>query len=326
MASTLPKKPAEQSSAPAALLLQPSLEELTRRTKELRPDHFAGALLKLLRPFSSHFQLSHSLFLPENPSDGYYTYGATYFGDIINETDANPILNGEISPSGIFSGVIVHKLSKNTVARCNASFSQGKWLASQLCLDHQTPNSALSLALDKFNPISMSGLMVAQFMRRISDSLSLGFDYQAMRRDQDNFLARCGLVGLVKYRDSQLLLSVANKMPYFSASLTQKIKVDPAYELRCFLDAEICQKETVMLDGPPQQARESKLEVTGSVGYNFRIPLTGFTFKSAAKSDGSFVSNAEYRLQGLPLTFGISALLNHKADRFSTGFKVVFGQ
>ena len=167
-------------------------------------------------------KLSHSLFLPENPSDGYYTYGATYVGDIINETDANPILNGEISPSGIFSGVIVHKLSKNTVARCNASFSQGKWLASQLCLDHQTPNSALSLALDKFNPISMSGLMVAQFMRRISDSLSLGFDYQAMRRDQDNFLARCGLVGLVKYRDSQLLLSVANKMPYFSASLTQK--------------------------------------------------------------------------------------------------------
>jgi len=350
--NTSPSPPSPPPSPPSSPLLHPCLEELTRRTRDLRPDHLPGAVLKLVRPLSSHFQLSHSLCIPETLSDGYYTYGGTYVGNILNDNDANPILNGEISPSGIFSGVYINKLSKNILARINGHFSNGKWLTSQVCIDRQTERSAMSLAVDKFNPFSMSGILIAQFIRKINTNLSVGFDVQGMRKDSSMCMARYGLVGHVKKGKSEVLLNVANRMPYISANVTQSVDIAPEYKLKCFLDLELIQKEQVTSDAYPNDADSaffppqplptppsstganscsladtlSKLTVTGSIGYNFKIPQTGFNFKAAAKSDGSFISSAEYRVGGLPLTFGISSLLSHKLNRFSTGFRVTFGQ
>ena len=49
---------------------------------------------------SNHFQISHSLHLSSGPASG-YRFGATYVGtNQISQTEAYPVLLGDIDPSG----------------------------------------------------------------------------------------------------------------------------------------------------------------------------------------------------------------------------------
>ncbi|MEN2496919.1 MAG: Mitochondrial import receptor subunit TOM40B [Marteilia pararefringens] len=326
-----------------------TVEEILRQFRNLRPEFSSGASLRIVRPLSNHLQTCHTLNIPENIQEGSYSYGATYVGKILNDSEAFPILNGEISPSsGNFNSVFIHKFSDNIIGRLNGSFGYGKWLASHMALDYQKPDRALSIFIDKLNPFVPRGTICIQYMQSVRRNLSLGFDYQIHQnetavpqtapatdtnRSQISRIHKLSLLSLLRTTHFDTLVNLSNKSPHlslnFSSQILNQYLQDRNADLTLTSNLDFASKAELMSMGPMAPSSlslGSKFALFADIGYVLKLRQNGCIFKTSVRSDGTIVSNADYPINGIPMTFGICASINPLTSKFNTGFRISIGQ
>jgi len=320
---------AENPPSPSAAAAQKceTLDQLGRFFRDLKPEHSAGALLRLVRPLSQNFQTSHAITIPEDVSDGNYSFGATYVGDILPNQDPNLIMNCEVSPSSIFNGVLIRRFNDNFLGRLNGAFVHGKWVSSNAVCEYATEKRSLSLIVDGLNPFVPRGAVCLQYLQRVKSNLTLGFDFAVFSDGMKNFSARPALVAHSTIKNTKIL---ANFAPLHFPLLTLNLAKDFDDIVE---NAQTTVFSEIVLGAPPRELsiedrdkQINPLNLSGSIGYSLKFKNTGCGFKSLIKSDGKLIAAAEYQIPGLPLMFGLSSALDHPKKSFNVGFRVVFGQ
>lgn len=287
-------------------------EELHKKCKDLFPQVFDGAKVVISKGLSSHFQISHTVTLASPTSSG-YRFGATYVGTKqFGPQEMYPIMLGDIDVDGNLNANIIHAFSKNIITRFVAQY-QGEKANTQIVTDYKANSYTASLTVANPDLLNGSGLLVSQYLQRITPSLDLGAECMYTRGGHipGDQIAVMSLAARIIGNKWQLASSFCPFGPNGGA-------VHASYYHKI--------SDTLQV-GTEFETNTGVGESTGSVGYQLEIPSAGVTFRGEFNTSWYIQATMEKKLMEtqLPFTFILSALGNVAKSDFKFGIGMILG-
>jgi len=288
--------------------------ELHKKNKELHPEVFEGVRFVLKKMLSPYFQASHTVTM-SSYSPSCYKYNAS-FTETKQYNPGEPeegltFLLGDYTPhSGGLTAVVVHSLSKITRCRLVSQFQKGSLANLELAGEHLGPDFSAAVTMAPNDILSGTGALQLQYLRNITPSFAAGADLQYVR-DQQNIpggqMAVCSLGA--RY---------ASKTWQFSANCTPSIgALHGCYYQKLGEDFQV---------GAELECNPRNQEATGTIAYQVEIPATHCVFRGKFDSNLTVEAVLEKRLQPLPSTLGLSAMLNHQKNAYKFGISFTVGE
>lgn len=314
--SVPPPAPQSQQPQPESPILAPvdnalnpgTFEDLHKNCKDVFPQVFEGGKLIISKGLSSHFQISHTMSLATFQPSG-YRFGCTYVGTKqFSPQEAFPVLIGDIDPSGNLNANIIHAFSERLRTKCVAQIQNNKCVASQLTADYKGTDFTASVTAGNIDPVSNSGLLVGQYLQRITSNLSLGTEllYQFGPQVPGGQISVLSLAGRLTGEDWQASANISPLAGNVHACYFHKIsdQLSVAAELETSLRLQ---------------------ESTATIGYQVEIPNAHTTFKAQLDTNWCIGAVMEKKLQPFPFTFALSGYANHVKGQYRFGVGLIVG-
>ncbi|KAK7105670.1 mitochondrial import receptor subunit TOM40 homolog 1-like [Littorina saxatilis] len=306
---SLQPQPETPILAPVDTAVNPgTFEDLHKQCKEVFPQIFEGGKLVVSKGLSSHFQISHTVSLATFQPSG-YRFGCTYVGtQQFSPQEAFPILIGDIDPSGNLNANIIHAFSERLRTKCVAQIQNSKCVASQCTTDYKGSDFTASVTAGNIDPINGSGLVVSQYLQRVTRNLSLGAEllYQFGQQIPGGEISIFSLAGRLNGEDWQASANLSPMAGNLHACYVHRVndQLSVAAEL-----------ETSLRLG----------ESTATVGYQVEIPNAHTTFKAQLDTNWCIGAVMEKKLQPFPFTFALSGYANHVKGQYRFGVGLIVG-
>ncbi|XP_071806690.1 mitochondrial import receptor subunit TOM40 homolog [Asterias amurensis] len=279
-----------------------SFEDLFKKVKEVFPQPIEGCKMVINKGLSNHFQISHTLSLGAfSPSS--YHFGTTYVGsNQISPSEAYPVMLGDIDTSGSLNAQIITQLANRLRGKVVVQTQQTKWAVYQGEVEYKAPSFTGTLTAANINPLEGSGIIVAHYLQSVSERLALGAEV-LFHYGQGQQATVPSLAG--KYSSNNWIASGTLGMTACHAAYYHKGK-----DVQFGVEFE-----------SNFRAQESAL----AFGYQVDINQANVTIKGMLDSNWTVAAVMEKRLQPLPFTFLLSAVLNHWKSQYRVGFGLMIG-
>ncbi|CAG9539380.1 unnamed protein product [Cercopithifilaria johnstoni] len=284
-----------------------SLEEIHRKCREIFPMCFDGARMMLTKAMSSHFQVTHTLSV--SPQNTGYRFGATYVGTKTTQQEGEnfPVFLADTDISGNTSATFLHQFGDRWRVKMQAQTQGNKLATTQGGIEYRGRLTTLGLTCANIDIINDSGVIVAQYLRRITNKLDLGVE----------FIHQYGIP--IPGRQ----LSVVN----YQARYTGKNFI--ASGMFSFDALHLCyyhkQRENISFGVEFESSTRSGEAVT-TIGYQAEIPDEGVIMRASVNTDWSVGAVFEKKLsRNLPFTLAISGMLNHMKGQGKFGIGLIIG-
>nr|CDS26940.1 mitochondrial import receptor subunit tom40 [Hymenolepis microstoma] len=285
-----------------------ALENIHNKAHDVFPIPFTGIKLLINKGLSSHFQVSHSLTFNSGESAG-YRFGATYAGhNKVSETEAYPVLMGELQPNGQMQAQIVNQVAPNCRLRYVAQIQKFVMTNQQIAAEFR--NDKWQAGLTLINPdLNRGEIMTAiDTMRKMSNRFYMGsmFFYNRSRQLPGGNDGVWSLGGKFVADYWQFAATVRPFQLAFHSSF--HMKVNENLQLAAEIESNYQQQSNV-----------------ATLGYQYDLPKANASFKAQIDSNWNVAATLEKRLFPFPFTFAISALGNSVASKYEVGVGLTVG-
>lgn len=296
-------------SAPATTSTNPgSLEDLHRKCREVFPMCFDGARTMLTKAISSHFQVTHTLSISSQNTG--YRFGATYVGTKGTQTEGEtfPVFLADTDISGNTSATVLHQFADRWRVKVQAQTQGNKLVTAQGGFEYRGRLSTLGITCANIDIINDAGVIVAQYLRRITKKLDLGVE----------FIHQYGIP--VPGRQ----LSVVNYQARYTGRnfiASGMFSLDALH--LCYYHK---QGGSNVAFGVEFESSARSGEAVATIGYQAEIPDEGVVVRASANTDWSVGGVFEKKLsRNLPFTLAISGMLNHVKAQGKFGIGLIIG-
>ncbi|KAI6183840.1 Mitochondrial import receptor subunit TOM40-like protein [Aphelenchoides bicaudatus] len=282
-----------------------SFDELHRKTRDVQPLCFEGAKLMLQKGLSNNFQVTHTLSISRALMG--YRFGATYVGEKhTGPGEAFPVLLGDMDPSGNTSATVLHQFGQNWRVKLQSQVQQSKLAAAHLNVERRGRYSTLALTIANPNLVAMSGVVVGQYLRRITNNLDVGVElvYQRERALPG------GQVSVLSYAARYLTPNWIASATFGSSGLHACYYHKQAPNLQFGVEFE-------------SSFRQGESSTT--FAYQIEVPEADMTFRASVDTNWTVGAVMEKKLsQQIPFSLALSGMLNHAKNegKFGIGFVV----
>jgi len=269
--------------------------------------NFEGAKLIIQKGLSNHFQISHHMTMSSVTPSG-YKFGATFVGTKqFSQTEAFPVLVGDIDPSGNMSAQILHAWRPDLRSKMIAQVQNGKFAGTQFSTDYRGSSSSASITAVNPDIVNDSGIVISHFLKKIAPRVNLGAElvYQFGPQIPGKQIAVYSLGG-----------SLSGDR--WTASLTASLMgaVHACYHHAVAPDLQV---------GVELETNYAQQESTTNVGFQYELPKADLLVRGMVDSNMNVGSVLEKKLSPLPFTFMLSAFLAHSKPTYRFGFGLMVG-
>jgi len=282
-------------------------EDLHKKCKEVFPVNFEGAKLVIQKGLSNHFQINHHMTMSSVSPSG-YKFGATYVGTKqFSQTEAFPVLVGDIDPSGNMSAQILHAWRQDLRSKMIAQVQNGKFAGTQFSTEYRGSSKSAQVTLVNPDIVNDSGILISHYLQRVHSKVNLGAElvYQFGPQIPGKQIAVYSLGGSLLGHNWTGSLS-ASLMGAIHACYHHAI--GPELQVGVEMDTNYAQQES-----------------TTNVGFQYDMPKADLTFRGMFDSNYNVGAVLEKKLQPLPFTFMLSAFLAHSKPTYRFGFGLMVG-
>ncbi|KAJ8316479.1 hypothetical protein KUTeg_006493 [Tegillarca granosa] len=253
--------------APVTDINPGTFEDLHKQCKDLYPQTFEGGKFIMSQPLSSHFQLSHTLSM----------------------SMLQPLTS---DPSGNLNANIIHSFTKNTRVRLVNQIQESKCVATQATGDYKGEDFTASLTLGNIDLVNNSGIIVGQYLQRVTSKLDLGAEllYQYGGQTPGGEFSVLTLASRLKGEKWTLSANICPKAAAVHACYYHK--VDENLQVGAEIETSLATKE-------------SQADTNWSIGATFEKKLLPFPFTLAISGMANYASfqKPQYRF-GIGLVVG----------------------
>ncbi|CAI4233386.1 unnamed protein product [Auanema sp. JU1783] len=279
-----------------------SFDELHRKAKDVFPTCFEGAKVMVQKGLSAHFQVTHTLSISAMNTG--YRFGATYVGqNQVGPQEAFPIFLGDTDVAGNTSATIIHQFAQKYRMRLLGQIQQGKLAGAQGSFERRGRLSTLGLTFANIDLVNESGILVGQYLRRLTQKLDLGAElvYQYGKQVPGSQITVLSYVG----RYTTDFWTAAATFGVTGAHLTYYHK----------------QNENLAF-GVEFECNSNVGEAVTTLAYQAELPEEGVTMRSSIDTNWTVSGVFEKKLsRQLPFTLALSGLYSHvkAAGKFGVG-------
>jgi len=282
-------------------------EDLHKKCKEVFPVNFEGAKLVIQKGLSNHFQINHHMTMSSVTPSG-YKFGATCVGTKqFSQTEAFPVLVGDIDPSGNMSAQILHAWRQDLRSKMIAQVQNGKFAGTQFSTEYRGSNKSAQATVVNPDIVNDSGIFISHYLQRVSSRVNLGAElvYQFGPQIPGKQIAVYSLGGSLTGHN-------------WTASMTASLMgaVHACYHHAIGPDLQV---------GVEMDANYAQQESTTNIGFQYDMPKADLVFRGMFDSNYNVGSVLEKKLQPLPFTFMLSAFLAHGKPTYRFGFGLMVG-
>ncbi|XP_002740532.1 mitochondrial import receptor subunit TOM40 homolog [Saccoglossus kowalevskii] len=279
-----------------------TFEDLHKKVKELMPMPFEGCKLMVNKGLSNHFQVGHQLSLSADKEKSSYHFSATYVGTKqISPSESYPVILGDIDNSGNLQAQFIHQLTERIRTKALVQTQQTAFSVVQMDCEYKGPSYTATVTTANPDLINESGIIVAQYLQSITNSLSMGSQI------------------LYQYGQGQEMAEVSLTARYTGSSWVFTGALSPA---TCHLSYYHKGQNNVQV-GVEFESRMG--ETVTTLGYQMDVPQANLQFKGSLDTNWRVAAVMEKKLTPMPFTFSLSAILDHTKHRFLSGFGLMIG-
>jgi len=279
-------------------------EDLHRKCRDLFPICFEGAKAMVMKPLSSHFQVSHTLSISQAASG--YKFGATYVGTKqFGPNEAYPVLLGDTDINGNTSATLLHQFNKMRV-KFQGQVQNSQLTASQLCAEYRPSYTTFGLTIANPNIVKNRGIFVLHFLRRLTKNFDIGAEY-------------------VHQWDPMIPGKQVSALSYSARYFTPIWAAATTISQNAF-HATYYHKHTDTIQAGVELDMNFRMqEASATLAYQFDIPEV-LTFRASFDTNWTVGAVMERRLsKQLPFTLAISGMLNHAKAQGKFGVGLILG-
>jgi len=282
-------------------------EDLHKKCKEVFPVNFEGAKLVIQKGLSNHFQINHNMTMSSVSPSG-YKFGATFVGTKqYSQTEAFPVLVGDIDPSGNMSAQILHAWRQDIRSKMIAQVQNGKFAGTQFSTEYRGSSKSAQVTVVNPDIVNDSGILISHYLQRVSSKVNLGAElvYQFGPQIPGKQIAVYSFGGSLTGHN-------------WTASATASLMgaVHACYHHAIGPDLQV---------GVEMDANYAQQESTTNIGFQYEMPKADLVFRGMFDSNYNVGSVLEKKLQPLPFTFMLSAFLAHGKPTYRFGFGLMVG-
>lgn len=279
-------------------------EELHRRIKEIQPMIWDGIRLTLSKPLTPHFQISHSISMGLMNSS--YKFGSNFMGTKqVSPVESYPVLASEMQCDGQLNANLIHQLTPRIKAKLVGSFARNQCTGTQMGLDYRGDNFTTTLTAANIDFFKNTGIVVGHLLHQFTKSLCLGPELVLQYGEQIGLASQLSLGG--RYKADNFHIDTSVSMAGTHISYCQKANENLHFGVELLTDSSIKQSEAA---------------------FYYQYDLTGShtSFKGGFDSSWNVMATLEKRFFPLPITFALSAALNHPKNSTTVGIGLTVGQ
>lgn len=260
----------------------------------------------LQKGLSNNFQVTHTLSISKALMG--YRFGATYVGDKhTGPGEAFPVLLGDMDPSGNTSATVLHQFNNNWRVKLQSQVQQSKLAAAHLNVERRGRFSTFGLTIANPNLVAQSGVVVGQYLRRITECFDLGVELVYQREK--------ALPG------SQVsVLSYAAR--YFAPTWTASATFGASGVHACYYHK---QAQNLQF-GVEFESNFRQGESSTTFAYQVDVPEADMVFRASIDTNWTVGAVMEKKLsQQIPFSLALSGMVNHAKGtegKFGIGFVV----
>lgn len=300
-----------------------SLPDLHRKCLDLMPVSFGGLKILLNNHVSDHFQTGHLIDLTTEPhSLSGYKFTTTFVGNGRLEADSAPgdtfpVFFGDIDTAGNVNANIMHYVTPRLRLRYNGQFrtnsthsrygqvkSQAQMMAEYLGSDY-----TLSMVAANLNRDRQPEILVGQYLQALTKHLALGTEITYNNTN----------IGRNVPFAKRLDVTLAGRWETGSQA-TWSVTWGPISGLQLTTYQKASESLQIGVEAVVNQATK---EVVTRLGYQASLPSRHYVFRGMVDSKGTIGSSLEKGFHPYPLTFTISAFINHRNNQFRLGCGIV---
>ncbi|XP_051728111.1 mitochondrial import receptor subunit TOM40B [Ctenopharyngodon idella] len=278
-------------------------EECHRKCKEVFPMQMEGVRLTVNKGLSNHFQVNHTVLL-STQGDSSYRFGATYVGTKqTGPGEAFPVMVGDMDNTGSLNAQIIHQITNRVRSKFVFQTQQQKFVNWQGDAEFKGEDFTAAVTFGNPDMLVGSGIVVAHYLQSVTSSLALGGELVYHRRpgEEGTVMSLAG-----RYTGSNfiatLTLGGAGAHGSYYHKANDQLQVGVEFE-----------------------ASTRMQETSVSFGYQLDVPKADLVFKGSLDSNWVVGATLEKKLQPLPLSLALCALLNHRKNKFQCGFGITVG-
>lgn len=255
---------------------------------------------------SSHFQVTHVLSI--SPANTGYRFGATYVGNKeVAPGDVFPVLLGDTDVTGNTSATFLHHFADRWMLKLQSQVQGGSLTAAQGTLEYRGRLATLGLTLANPDIIGDSGVIVGQFLRRLTSRWDIGAEFACQYGKQ--------------IPGSQItVLSYAAR--YNGDNFTASGTMGNTGVQLCYHHKQV---ENLSF-GIEFASNFRTREALTTFAYQAELPEEGVTMRASIDTNWTVGGVFEKKLSvNLPFTLAISGLLNHIKAQGKFGIGLIIG-
>lgn len=338
--STNAEKPVDDNQIvplPTATLNPGTYAELHKLCKDVQPTIIDGANILINNSISNHFQTAHRLSIINcvpyvGGEKSGYKFSTTFVGDHKQSgislpagtpIDSFPILYGEIDTAGSVTANVVHHFAPEWRVRCSGQFinnaGRGGCATSamgQLTGDWLGHRSTSSLTLVNLNRKYQPEVLVVQHLHALTANVAIG-----------------GELYFNNSHRSPETIMMTGRVPRLTGSGAVRVQCGPALWTATsnLHGVHLCayRKCSESLSfGVESEVNWTKKEAKSSVAFQVDGGKRsgGVVFRGRVDTAGRVGSVLEKRLDPLPVTFSLSALIHHGKHQFRLGCALILNR
>lgn len=285
-----------------------SFEELFGKPRILFPGNFEGFRFSLNKPLSQCFQVGHTIHLSGGPQGSSYKFSPT----LVNVSperpqEPNSVILGEIDNNGSLTAQVIWNWLSNCKSKLVVQTQQEMYAMVQVDGEYKGTNSTSTLTFGNIDIVKESGIIVGHHLHRITNTFDVGVEALHTYGQQGG------------QSNTALMLAGRYTAPQWCATAS----INPSamgMHLAYYHKANDNIEAGVDYDFNPRM-QESKV----TLGYQVSVPRANVNFKAMIDSNWRVGSVFEKQLSGLPMTLGLSLLLDHNSGAAKVGASIQMG-
>lgn len=275
-----------------------TLQDINKRTKDLWPTLFEGAKILACKAISPHISIKHAFHMSSVYPSG-YRFGISYCGSKLPDIRAGPLIYGEFSPNGDFSGVLSHNFTDRLSFRGFTQMHQQKNInESSFFLDYFGNSYTGSFYVCDVHRMYESGSVLLHYLQKLTNRIALGTEF-TMRWDGS------------KNKEEFTMLSLAGR--YCSNTSMICATVSPHA-----LDIYFYQKANAKLHIGTELSINLRTNKS-SATILYKLEMDSIIFKGLINSDWNVGATVEKCMCNMPISLIFSGLMNHNNGQFRMG-------
>lgn len=314
-----------------------SFVELHKSCKDVQPTIIDGAHMLINNSLSNHFQTSHRLSIincgsysaPAAADTAGYKFSTTFVGDQkqcgipplpgAQSIESFPILFGEIDTAGSVTANVVHHLTPSWRLRYSGQFLNklgGARTMGQITADWLAERWTSSLTLMNLNDKYQPEICVVQHLHAITPDVAIGGElcFNNADRTTESIMMLGGVprltgAGAIRVRCGPSLWTATSSLHGIHVCSYRKCSDSLSFGIESDLNwvkREAISSVAFQVDGGQRSG--------------------GVVFRGRVDTAGRVGSVLEKRLDPLPVTFSLSALIHHGKRQFRLGCALVLNR